>query len=100
MVGKPLRFSDFAEQEGPFEGKKRSINDILNLEILVLDFKLSKSKFKGKCDFYITIQFSIDQEKYILFTGSKVLKDQLEKYKEKLPFFAKIVKVDKYFTFV
>jgi hypothetical protein len=37
--------------------------------------------------------------KYIIFTGSIVLIDQLEKYKENLPFYTTVKKIDKYYTF-
>lgn len=93
------RFSDFAEQEGPLEGKKKSINDILNLEILVINFKVGKSRYPEKSEFYLTIQYELKDTKYVIFTGSKVLREQLEKYKDKLPFLTKIKKIDKYYTF-
>lgn len=93
------RFSDFAEAEGPLEGIKKSINEILNLEILVLSFKIGKSSYPEKSEFYVTIQFELNNKKYVIFTGSKVLREQLDKYRDKLPFLTKIVKVDKYYTF-
>lgn len=93
------RFSDFAEEDGPLEGKKKRIEDILNLEILVLSFKVSKSRYPEKSEYYVTIQFEFENKKYVIFTGSKVLKEQLEKYKDKLPFWARIIKRDKYYTF-
>jgi hypothetical protein len=93
------RFSDFAEEDGPLAGKKKRIDDILNLEILVMDFKVSKSRYPEKSEHYTTIQFECENEKFVIFTGSKVLRDQLEKYKSELPFIAKIIKRDKYYTF-
>jgi len=93
------KFSDFADEDGPLQGKKKRIDDILNLEILVLNFKISKSRFPEKCENYVTIQFECKDEKYIIFTGSRVLTEQLEKYKGELPFLTKIVKRDKYYTF-
>jgi hypothetical protein len=47
----------------------------------------------------LTLQFEINNERQIIFTGSEVLIKQLERYKNKVPFYTKIIKVDKYFTF-
>lgn len=93
------RFSDFAEETKAFAGDKKKIEDILNQEILVLDFKVKDSK-KRQDSLYATIQFKMDDINYIVFTGSNVLIDQLEKYKENLPFHAIIKKIDRYYTFV
>jgi len=92
------RFSDFAEESKVFDGDKKKIEEILNKEILVLDFKLKESKHHRDTQ-YVTIQFKIDNIIYILFNGSRVLADQLEKYKDYLPFYATIKKIDKYYTF-
>lgn len=92
------RFSDFTEETKSFEGDKKKVNDILNQEILVIDYKIKDSKqHKGKQ--YVTIQFEIDNIVYIVFTGSKVLSNQLEKYKNNIPFYTQIKKINKYYTF-
>ena len=91
-------FSDFAEESKPFDGDKKKIEDILNQNILVIDFKIKSSKQKQDT-LYATIQFKIDEINYIVFTGSGVLIGQLEKYKDNLPFYSKIKKIDKYYTF-
>jgi len=92
------RFSDFAEESKVFDGDKKKIEEILNKEILVLDFKLKESKHHRDTQ-YVTIQFKIDNMIYILFNGSRVLAAQLEKYKDNLPFYTVIRKIDKYYTF-
>jgi len=92
------KFSDFAEESKSFDGDKKKIDDILNQEILIIDFKVKNSK-KKKDSLYATIQFTIDTISYIIFTGSQVLIDQLEKYKENLPFYTTIKKIDRYYTF-
>jgi hypothetical protein len=99
---KPLRFSDFAEGEGPLDGKKVKIEDVLNLEILLLAYRMKESKYqKTSASDCLTLQFEYPDkpgEKYILFTGSSVLTDQIKKYEDKLPFFTTIKKIDRYFT--
>lgn len=92
------RFSDFAEESKAFDGDKKKIEEILNKEILVLDFKLKESKHHRDTQ-YLTLQFKVDDTTFILFNGSNVLADQLEKYKDNLPFYAIIKKIDKYYTF-
>lgn len=92
------RFSDFAEEAKAFDGDKKKIDEILNQEILVIDFKMKESKHHRDTQ-YVTLQFKIDNTTFILFNGSRVLADQLEKYKDNLPFYAIIKKIDKYYTF-
>ncbi len=99
LASKYPKFSDFAEEIKAFEGDKKRIEDILNQEILVIDFKIKSSK-KRIHSLYATIQFKINDVNYIVFTGSNVLMDQLKKYKEKMPFYATIKKIDRYYTFV
>lgn len=98
----PRRFSDFAKPAG-LDGTKVKIEDILNKEILILGYKLRDSKYPNSnsrdC---ATVQFSIPDtpgEKYIFFTGSSVLRDQLEEYKEQLPFYTTVKKIDRYYSF-
>ena len=90
------RFSNFAEEEQPLEGKKQKIEEILNLEILVTGFKIGKSKYKDRD--YLTLQFENGGKKYITFTGSEVLINQAQKYADKIPFYTIIKKINKYYT--
>ncbi|MBC8522181.1 MAG: hypothetical protein H8D26_09405 [Methanomicrobia archaeon] len=90
------RFSDFTEEEVPLEGKKRKIEEILNIEILITGFRIGKSKYKDKD--YLTLQYENGKEKYITFTGSEVLIKQTQKYAEKMPFYVTIRKVNNYYT--
>lgn len=92
------RFSEFADpRDGfPLEGRKRKLNEILNIEMLIINYRISPSKVNA--DSCLTIQFEIDGEKQVVFTGSKVLTNQMERYKDKIPFLAKIIKQNKYYT--
>lgn len=74
-----------------------SVDDVLNQEILILDFKRGVSKFKENAR-YTTVQFKLDGETRILFTGSEVIADQLDRYKEHMPFVATIRKINRYYT--
>lgn len=94
------RFSDFAEEPELLNGNKLKIEEILNKEILITGFKISDSKFHKsnslKC---LTLQFQVDDEKHVIFTGSMVLIGQVEKYKDEIPFITTIRKIDKYYSF-
>lgn len=92
-------FKHFSEicTDRPFEGDKIRLDEILNKEILILGFKIKDSKRKEGTK-YLTIQFRIDNMDKISFTGSAVLQEQLEKYKESLPFYATIKKIQNYYT--
>ena len=96
----PKRFSDFAEEDGPLEGEKVRIDSILNQEILVTGHKIKKSKYtKEGAEQCLTVQFQIDENTKIFFTGSNVLIEQLEKYGHEMPFVATVKKIDRYYTF-
>jgi hypothetical protein len=99
------KFSDFADnQMSPImDGKKIPLDDILNKEIIVLRYKIKKSKFTdAKNPECLTVQFAYPEretEHFVFFSGSSVLMQQLEQYKDKLPFVATVKKIGKYFTF-
>jgi len=92
------RFSEFADPEdcGRLGGEKKKIDDILNIEILLKKYRISKSKHNQ--GYYITLQFEMDGVLYVAFTGSQVIIDQVKKYSEKLPFFTKVIKVGKSYS--
>ncbi|MFH0995810.1 MAG: hypothetical protein V1844_09980 [Pseudomonadota bacterium] len=94
------RFSDFATDEKPIDGDKVKIDDILNKEIEITAYRIKNSKFEerhhGKC---VTIQFRLDNEQKIFFTGSEVIMNQIEKYKNEIPFVTIIKKKYKYYIF-
>lgn len=91
------KFSEFAEEPEALDGTKRRIDDLLNTEITVFNFRFGESKVKdGE---YLTIQFELENERYVCFTGSKVLTKQARKYKDQLPFLAVIKKINSYYTF-
>jgi hypothetical protein len=85
-----------------FTGNKIEIDRILNTEITVIDSRVEDSKFKkdkghNKC-LYMQIQLS--EIKYVVFTGSGSLIDQiLQVPKKDFPFTTKIIKDNKQFQF-
>lgn len=90
------RFGDFAGEKGPLDGEKKKLSDILDKEILVLAFRIGRSKFRDRN--YVTIQYENGSTKYVVFTGSEVLMDQLKRHEGDLPFYATIVKRFNYYS--
>jgi hypothetical protein len=88
-------FKDFqiTSSQKTFTGDKIKIDRILNREIIVEAYKIEKSKFEkasGRC---LHLQISLGQTKHVVFTGSVVLMDQIEKVpKDKIPFITTIVR--------
>lgn len=92
------RFSDFAEEQ-TLDGDKVKLDDVLNKEIVVTGYVITKSKYKSSGDMCLKLQFEVDGARYILFTGSNVLINQIERYHDEIPFITTIKKVDKFYTF-
>ena len=92
------RFSDFAEEQ-TLDGDKVKLDDVLNKEIVVTGYVVTKSKYKSSGDMCLKLQFEVDSARYILFTGSNVIINQIERYHDEIPFITTIKKVDKFYTF-
>lgn len=72
------KFSDFniTVTQNVFTGDKIKITKILNREITVHAFKLEPSKhFKNEC---LHLQIEFNKDKYVLFTGSTKLIEQIQ----------------------
>jgi len=99
------KFSEFADLSvSPvMDGKKVKLDDILDIEIIILRYRIKKSKFnEAKNSDCLTVQFAHPKDEkthFVFFSGSGVLMEQIDKYADKLPFTATIKKVGKYFTF-
>jgi len=90
------------------EGDKIPIEEIFNLPIVVLAWRIAPST-KKKGTNCLTLQFVRDgeEDKHVLFTGSDVLMDQLREIESVLDerglqhkFKCRIVKIRDYFRFV
>lgn len=72
-----------------FSGHKISVNSLLNRRILVHDYKIERSKYKGDC---LHLSFDLDGERRIAFIGGKKLIEGIEQVpKECFPFKTSIV---------
>lgn len=96
------RFSEFGIiNQDSFSGDKIKIDKILNKEITVIKYKIETSKFSknksGKCLF---LQMEIAETKYIIFSGSDYLMNQLTQVAdENFPFIATIIKSNEHYEF-
>ena len=100
-------FSDLIKEKN-LSGDKKKIEDLLDKSIIVTNYQVSPSKYKTEHCVKIQFYFEDDetQTRYIVFTGSEVLKNQLEQIEHKLNednleflFKAKITKIGKYYSF-
>jgi hypothetical protein len=76
-----------------FAGEKIKVQRILNKEIVVHDYRIEPSKFKekgnGKC---LYLQIALGETKHVVFTGSSVLQETIQKVDRKdFPFKTTIV---------
>lgn len=92
------KFSDFAQSTNMMVGDKIKIKEVLGVEIAVLGYEVSQSKFENKGD-CLKLQLKLNDTEHVLFTGSKVLINQCRQYEDKMPFIAKIVQVNNFYTF-
>lgn len=93
------RFSDFSQEKGVLEGDKVKIDSVLNQEITIIGYSIKKSRYdKNNSGKYLTLQYEDEMDKKIIFTGSEVLIEQLEKYGDEIPFKTTIKKIDRYYT--
>ena len=94
------------------DGDKVRIDDLLNKPIVVCGFQVSTSKYKDKgCGYCIKVQFyelsDTTETRKVFFSGSSVIKDQLEEIKTTLEkqnmpllFKATVKKVGNYYSLV
>jgi hypothetical protein len=82
-----------------FVGEKIQVQKLFNLQITILGFKIEPSQAKKGTDL-LTLQIEKSGEKRIVFTGSKVLIDQIRRVPEdKFPFVTVIRGDNDYYEF-
>lgn len=91
------KFSEIAKDDIHLTGDKMSLQDIVGKTVTVTGYKITKSKFKE--DNYVAIQFELDGEQHVTFTGASVLIEQLKKYGEYIPFETTIKRLGKFYSF-
>ena len=75
-----------------FIGDKIKIQKVLDKEIIIHKYKIGDSKVKQGTKM-MTLQIEKDNEKHVIFTGSRILMEMIERVpKDGFPFKTKIVK--------
>ncbi len=92
------KFSMFAKNQLPMPGNKKRLDDILNREITVLDYRIRKSTKRDGTE-CLQMQFLLGDEVCVVFTGSSVLINQIKESKDNIPFVTTLVKMDRYYSF-
>lgn len=88
-----FNFSDFQiePQVTHFTGNKISLNNVLNVEVIIHKYKVEPSKKKTGTEL-LTLQIEKDKTMHVLFSGSTVLIDMIKRVDpNKFPFCTKIV---------
>jgi len=68
------------------------MSKILNRSIVILDYKITDSRYEGKC---LNLQISLGATRHVVFTGSKPLTDTIQKIPpESFPFVTVIEEKD------
>src|SRR5690554_938963 len=95
-------FSDFQIKTGILLGDKKKLEEVINLEIEVHDFKIVDSKHpKPGFEKCLHLQIKLSDKDYVLFTSSSVLIQQISKVPDNgMPFKTKIVKSGKSYQFI
>lgn len=90
-------FASFAKDKLPMPGKKKFMKEVLGKEITITDFRIlsSKKRVGTEC---MQLQFLMNKEICILFTGSAVLADQVSGAKGQMPFRTTISQIDKFYS--
>jgi len=93
------RFTDFSKEQKVLDGDKVKLDLILNQEIKITGYSIKKSKYsKNESGDYLTVQFEMNDNKQIFFTGSEILIEQFNKYGDEIPFIAIVKKINRYYT--
>lgn len=73
-------FKELVPQSEVFDGDKIAIEKVIDKPIIIIGFKIKPSKKNNGMCCYINFYFKDDENQthYVLFTGSAVIKDQLE----------------------
>lgn len=96
------KFNEMGIQPEPqaFTGEKTKIHKVLNCEITVLDYRIEDSKFENGNGKRLKMQIEVKDVKQILFHGSVLLQNTIQKIpKENFPFTTTIIKDNDRLTF-
>ena len=83
------KFSDFGIQEPIYpDTERKSVEELKGKEIMIKECNFLPSSFGGD---FVVVLFEMGGKDYSTAIGSKVIVDQLKRFKGKLPFLATIM---------
>ena len=91
------RFSDLPAAKREVWAEKLKISEVLGSEITITGFTVLASKYSKNTD-VVRIEFEKDGCKHICYTGSILLRKQLEATEDELPYVATIVEKNHWLT--
>ncbi len=91
------RFSDLPAAKREVWAEKMKISEVLGEEIVITGFTVLASKY-GKTSEVVRIEFERNGAKRICYTGSILLRKQLEATEDELPYTATIVEKNHWLT--
>ena len=92
-------FKEIVPEKKSFDvDEKVPFAQLVDKSFVVLDYEVFPSKFEG-CDEFAVILLKSNGDKLITTTSSRVIMDQLEKMKDKMPVKVTLQRRNKYFTF-
>jgi len=93
-------FSQLGIKSKTLAGDKITLTEILDQQVIVCAYRIEDSKYGKRDAKCLHLQIEINNEKRVLFTGSTVLMDTLEKIPEaSFPFSTTIVKEMDWYKF-
>lgn len=99
----PKKFSELGVniKVNKFVGEKIRLKNILNVEIVVHDFKIEPSKYPEKgSENCLHLQISMGGKKYVAFSIAKVLMETCQQLpKDAFPFTTKIINTNEVYEF-
>lgn len=96
------KFSDFNIRpvKRGMVGEKIKISRLLNQEIIVHSYKINESKFNKNSSQCLCLQIEVKGEMKVVFTGSKILMETIQKVPEQaFPFLTIITQEGEAFQF-
>lgn len=82
-----------------FTGDKIKMDRVINVAITVIDYKIEPSKQKANTN-CLTLQIEKNGTRHVIFTGSKILMDMIEKVpKTAFPFLTTVSRDNEYYEF-
>jgi len=84
-----------------FSGEKIEISNVLNIEIIINQFKIEPSKYPEKSNGKrLDISINHEGKERVIWTGSVILQEMIQQVnKEDFPFKTKIIKENKGYKF-